>query len=100
MTYGIESNQTREILAAAGLVDALSGESNIEVDIVFEGALDECFAVDPIRAEDVAEVLFEAFTQEFPTAEFEVSVWDRTNPDGVENLRTFGHAGDGEEIYC
>lgn len=103
MTYGSVGNPTREILARAGLLDAVttySDEEVIEVDIVFEGALDEVFAVDPLQAEDVAAVLFEAFCQDFPLLEFEVSVWNRTSPDDVHNLRTFGHANDGDLIYC
>lgn len=103
MSYGIESHTTRGILAAAGLLDAVKvyhDEPVIEVDVVFEGAVDESFAVDPARADDVAEVLFEQFCLDFDLCEFEVSVWDRTFGTVGTNLRTFGHAADGDVIDC
>ena len=97
MTYGVSSNQTDEILRAAGLIHALlldeADETVIEVDVLFEGALDESFAVQPGLAEDVVEVLFEALAAEFESAEFEVSAWDRTNPDDCREVLTRGHEG-------
>ena len=97
MTYGIASNTTEEILAAAGLLDRLTIPADedrvIEVDIVFEGALDESFQVQATYAWDVAEVIFEAMTSdtEFTWAEFEVSVYDRTNPDDCTEVSTLSH---------
>lgn len=101
MTYGVASHPTEEILAAAGLLDRLTIPADedrvVEVDILFEGALDESFQVQEIHAEDVAEVLFEDFSQTYPLAEFEVSVYDRTNPDDCTEVRTFAHEGGGED---
>lgn len=97
MTYGIASKGTEEILTAVGLAAATEnfdrGERTIEIDVIFQGALEEVFRVHADQVDEVFDALVANFTTEFPGLDWTVSIYDRTNDEDPVRWREIDHEG-------
>lgn len=97
MTYGVASNETMAVLRAASLLGAIENfdptARTIEVDVIFQGALDECFRVHSDQADEVFDALVAQLTMEYPGLDWTVSIYDRTNDDDPVRWREIDHEG-------
>jgi hypothetical protein len=97
LPYGTASPSTENLLKAHGLAGALGGfgalKRTIEIDVIFDGALDETFRVHADKAHEVFELIVMDLNANFPISDWTISLYDRTNEDNPERLREVNNRG-------